>query len=59
MQSKAGTLIKGIGIGMISGAAVTFTVQALTSNKNNLAKGSTKLVNAMGEMVDGIQTMFK
>lgn len=59
MQGKTSSLIKGIGIGMISGAAVTVTVQTLTGNKHNITKGSAKLISALGEMVDGIQTMFK
>lgn len=59
MQTKASSLIKGIGIGMLSGAAVTVTTWALTKNSHNVTKGSTKVIKAVGEVVDGIQTMFK
>lgn len=60
MQSKTSSLLKGIGIGMIAGAAATVTAKTLlTEEKHNITKGSAKLVKAAGEIVDGIQTMFK
>ncbi len=59
MQTKTTSLLKGIGIGMLSGAAVTFTVKALTEDNNKVAKGSAKAVKAIGEMFTAVQTMFK
>lgn len=59
MQNKTSSLIKGIGIGMLSGAAVTVAVKCITDNSHNITKGSTKLIKAMGDVVDGVQTMFK
>ena len=60
MQTKTSSLLKGMGLGMIAGAAATVTVKTVLSNgKHNVSKGSAKIVNAVSEMVDGIQTMFK
>lgn len=60
MQNKTSSLLKGIGVGMIAGAAVTVTAKTLLSNeKHNISKGSEKLIKAAGEIVDGIQTMFR
>ena len=60
MQTKTSSLLKGIGVGMIAGAAVTVTAKTLfAEEKHNITKGSAKLVKAVGEMVDGIQTMFR
>ncbi len=59
MQSK-GSFFKGLGTGMAAGAAITLVAKTVTgSDKHNITKGSAKLVKAMGEVIDGIQTMFK
>ncbi len=59
MQNTTMNLIKGIGIGMLAGAAATITVKTVLSDDNSIAKGSTKVIKAAGQIVDGIQTMFK
>lgn len=60
MQGKTSSLIKGIGVGMVAGAAVTLTAKTLLGEeKHNVTKGSAKVVKAVGEAIDGIQTMFK
>ena len=59
MQSK-GSFFKGLGAGMAAGAAITLAAKTVTGGgKHNITKGSAKLVKAMGEVIDGIQTMFK
>ena len=59
MQNSSANFIKGMGTGMVAGAAAVFVGKMLTQNKHNITKGSTKLIKAMGEIVDGVQTMFK
>ncbi|MBO4692834.1 MAG: hypothetical protein J5659_00360 [Clostridia bacterium] len=59
MQNGSMSFIKGMGTGMVAGAAVVVVGKMLTQNKHNITKGSTKLIRAMGEIVDGVQTMFK
>lgn len=60
MQTKTTSLLKGLGVGMIAGAAVTFTVKSLLGEeKHNITRGSAKIVKAMGDAVDGIQTIFR
>lgn len=54
------SFLKGMGAGMAAGAGITvITKMVMKDNKHNLTKGSAKLVKAMGEVVDGIQTIFK
>ncbi len=59
MQSGSSNFIKGMGTGMVAGAAVVVVGKMLMQDKHNITKGSTKLIKAMGEIVDGVQTMFK
>ena len=59
MQSKA-SFLKGMGAGIAAGATVALVAKTVAgSGKHNVTKGSAKLVKAMGEVIDGIQTMFK
>lgn len=59
MQNNSMSFVKGMGAGMVAGAAVVVVGKMITQDKHNIAKGSTKLIKAMGEIVDGVQTMFK
>lgn len=59
MQNGSMNFIKGMGTGMVAGAAVVVVGKMLMQDKHNITKGSTKLIKAMGEIVDGVQTMFK
>ncbi len=52
------SFIKGIGTGMIAGAAAVVVGKIMLKDQKNLSKGSAKLVKAVGEFVDGVQTMF-
>ncbi len=59
MQNSPKSFIKGLGAGMIAGAAALTVGKMMLEDKKNISKGSTKLVKAVGEFVDGVQTMFK
>ncbi len=59
MQNSSMSFIKGLGTGMAAGAAAMALGKVLLQDRKNVAKGSTKLVKAVGDFVDGIQTMFK
>lgn len=58
MQNNSMSFIKGLGAGMIAGAAALAVGKAMLHDHKNLTKGSTKMVKAVGEFVDGVQTMF-
>lgn len=59
MQNSSTNFIKGMGAGMVAGAAAVVVGKMIVKDKHNITKGSTKLIKAMGEIVDGVQTMFK
>lgn len=52
------SFIKGLGAGMVAGAAALTVGKMLLKDHKNVTKGSTKMVKAVGEFVDGVQTMF-
>lgn len=58
MQNGSMSFIKGLGTGMVAGAAALVVGKVLMQDHHNVTKGSTKLVKAVGEFVDGVQTMF-
>ncbi len=59
MQKGTMSFVKGMGAGMLAGAAVAIVGKTAISNTHNITKGSQKVVRAAGDFVDGIQTMFK
>ncbi len=52
------TFTRGAVTGMIAGAALLTVGKMVMENNKNLSKGSNKALKAVGEFVDGIQTMF-
>ncbi|MBP3706292.1 MAG: hypothetical protein J6J13_03455 [Clostridia bacterium] len=57
--SKTGNFLKGLGAGMVAGAtAVVVGKVMMNKNNHNVSKGSAKVVKAVGEIVDGVQTIF-
>lgn len=52
------TFIKGLGAGMLAGAAAVTVGKMMMGDRHNVAKGSSKMVKAVGEFVDGVQTIF-
>ena len=59
MSGSHKSCMKGLGAGMIAGAAAMVVGKVMLEDHKNISKGSTKLVKAVGEFVDGVQTMFK
>lgn len=59
MNNSTMNIAKGIGIGMAVGAAATFAAKMMKKNSHGVTKGSAKAVKAVGDFVDGVQTMFK
>ncbi len=58
MANGSMTFIKGLGAGMVAGAAAMVVGKIMLEDHKNISKGSAKLVKAVGEFVDGVQTMF-
>ena len=58
-QGKGMSFVKGMGAGMIAGATAVVVGKMVMQYKHNVSKGSAKVVKAAGEIVEGIQTMFK
>lgn len=52
------SFVKGLGAGVVAGAAAVAVGKVLLKDRKNISKGSTKMVKAVGEFVDGVQTMF-
>lgn len=57
-QGSTMSFLKGLGAGMIAGATALAVGKVMLKDHKNISKGSTKLVKAVGEFVDGVQTMF-
>ena len=58
MQNSSMSFVKGLSAGMIAGATVFAVSKAIIKDRKSISKGSTKVVKAVGEFVDGVQTMF-
>ncbi len=63
MNGKKGSAVsfaKGVGAGMAAGAVLA-TVGRLVLHKDdrNLSRGTGKAMRAVGDFVDGVQTMFR
>ncbi len=58
MQKGSMSFVKGLGAGMVAGAAAIVVGKVMLEDHKNISKGSAKLVKAVGEFVDGVQTMF-
>ncbi len=59
MQNGTMTFMKGLGAGMVAGATAIVVGKVMLKDHKNISKGSTKLVKAVGEFADGVQTMFR
>ena len=57
-NNSAMTFVKGMGAGMIAGAAAVVVGKMMLKDHKNIEKGGAKLLKAAGDMVDGFQTMF-
>ena len=59
MQNGPNNFIKGLGAGMVAGAAAMVVGKMMLKDHKNIEKGGTKLIKAAGDFIDGVQTMFK
>ena len=48
-----------MGAGMVAGAAALAVGKFMLQDKHDVAKGSTKMVKAVSEFMDGVHTIFK
>ena len=58
MQNSSMSFLKGMGAGMIAGAAAITVGKIMLKDRKNVSKGSTKVIKAVGEFVDGVHTIF-
>lgn len=60
MMKNTMNMVKGVGLGMLAGAAVTMVgSQMMKTDKKQLKKNAGKAIKAMGDVIDGVQYMFK
>lgn len=59
MQNSSLSFIKGLGAGMIAGATAVIVGKMVMKDNKKIEKGGAKVIKAAGELVDGVQTMFK
>ncbi len=59
MQKGTMNFVKGMGAGMVAGAAVAIVGKTVLTDTHKITKGSAKIARAAGDFIDGIQTMFK
>ena len=60
MKDKNMNFIKGMGAGVITGAAIaTATKMMISSNKNSFSKSAGKTMKAVGNIAESIHTMLK
>ena len=53
------SFIKGAGAGMLAGATAVVVGKMIMQDKHNISKGSAKVAKAVGEIADGVYTMFR
>lgn len=58
MQNNTMSFLKGVGAGMVAGATAMAVGKIMLQNNKNVSKGSTKLIKAVGDFVDGVHTIF-
>ncbi len=58
-KSTTMSFVKGVGAGMVAGAAAVVAGKMMLKDKHNVSKGSSKVVKAVGDIVEGVQTIFK
>lgn len=62
MSKNTGSFLKGMGAGMLAGAAAVTAGKVIMSNKRTkktISKGTSKAVKAVGDFVEGVQTLMK
>ena len=59
MRKSSMSFIKGIGAGAVAGMAVAIAGTSMLKNKKAFGQSARKAVNAMGDIVDSVQEIFK
>lgn len=62
MNRTTGSFLKGIGAGMVAGAAIVAAGKMAMSgkrSKHSLSRGTSKAFRAVGDFVEGVQTLMK
>lgn len=59
MNKNAVSFAKGVAAGMTAGAVAVTVGKAVITNRRNISKGSAKAVRAVGDFINGIQTIIK
>lgn len=59
MQKSSSNFMKGLGAGMIAGATAMVVGKMMLKDNKKIEKGGAKVIKAAGELVDGVQTLFK
>lgn len=62
MNKSASNFIKGVGTGMVAGAAVYTAGKMVMNNKQakkNITKKTSKALHAVGDFVEGVQSLMK
>lgn len=62
MSKSAGSFIKGMGAGMVAGTIVCVAGKMAMSNKQTkktITKGTSRALHAVGDFVEGIQSLMK
>ena len=59
MQKKSMNFVKGMGIGLAVGAVAATAGRMAVKNHSSLSKTTSKAFKAVGDFVDGVQTLIK
>ena len=60
MMKSTMNMVKGVGIGMLAGAAVTVVgSQMMKTDKKHLKKSASKAMKTVSDVLDNVQYMFK
>ncbi len=62
MNKNTTSFLKGVGTGMVAGAAVVTAGKMMLGSKSAkrcLSKGTSKAFRAVGDFVEGVQTLMK
>lgn len=62
MKSSSTNFLKGVGAGMVAGAAVVTAGKIVMQNKQakkTVTKGTSKALRAVSDFVDGMQSLMK
>ena len=59
MSKGISTFAKGLAAGMAAGAIATVVGKTVMDNRHSVSKGSAKVMRAVSDFINGIQTIIK